>query len=200
MTGELENKLETAIWTAKTLFDRQKVSGSSANISFIHEGNIYISASGTCFGRLTQESFSCVAPDGTRKGPAPSKELPLHRIYYGKSDKIQAVIHTHSFYSTLWSCLPHSDSTDVIPEYTPYLRMKLGTVGLVPYAKPGSEDLFALFKEAVGKSDGFLLANHGSVVGGKDMLSAFYIIEELEESARIAWELHNEKGLIIRQD
>jgi ribulose-5-phosphate 4-epimerase/fuculose-1-phosphate aldolase len=122
----------------------------------------------------------------------PSKELPLHKIYYEKSNAIQAVIHTHSFYSTLWSCLPHENVKDVIPEYTPYLKMKLGTVGLIPYGKPGSQALFDLFAKGVNDSDGYILKNHGPLVGDKDLMSAFYCLEELEESARIAWNLRKE--------
>jgi len=67
--------------------------------------------------------------------------------------------------------------------------MRLGTVGLVPYAKPGSQELFGAFAQRLHRSDGFLLANHGPVVGGTDLFSAFYNLEELEESARVAWTL-----------
>jgi hypothetical protein len=76
-----------------------------------------------------------------------------------------AVVHTHSFYSTLWSCLPHENEDDVLPAHTPYLRMKLGTVGLIPYAPPGSAALFDAFEARIARSDGYLLAHHGPVVG-----------------------------------
>jgi ribulose-5-phosphate 4-epimerase/fuculose-1-phosphate aldolase len=76
--------------------------------------------------------------------------------------------------------------------------MKLGRVVYVPYAKPGSEELFSLFATALDSADGYLLANHGPLVGAKDMMEAFYALEELEESARIAWLLRGEpKARII---
>lgn len=78
---------------------------------------------------------------------------------------------------------------DCIPDHTPYLRMKLGTVGLIPYEKPGSEALFRAFRERADASDGFLLKNHGPVVPGTSVMDAFFRLEELEESARTAWEL-----------
>lgn len=195
----LQKKIEDTLWVAHTLFDRGKATGSSANISFFHDEKIYISASGTCFGTLKADDFSVVTMDGTHvEGKNASKELPLHIQMYQKDEMIQAVIHTHSFYATLWSCLGHENKVDCIPEYTPYLKMKLGTVGLIPYGKPGSEALFGAFAERIGFSDGFLLANHGPVVGGKDMMDAFYCLEELEESARIAWELEG-KGKEVRR-
>ena len=186
--------LETAVWFAHSLFERNKASGSSANMSFKYDGKIYITGSGTCFGTLKNTDFSVLSLDGELiSGPKPSKEFPIHKIMYDKDDEIQAVIHTHSFYSTVWSCAEHSNDIDCVPEYTPYLKMKLGTVGLVPYAKPGSQELFDSFKQNVEKSDGFLLKNHGPVVGGKNLLDAFYCLEELEESCRIAWEIESKE-------
>ena len=194
----LDTKYKDAIWIAKSLFERGKVTGSSANMSFLHEGNIYITGSGTCFGNITEKDFSVVNINGEHIGGIqPSKELPIHKIYYEKSAKVQAVIHTHSFYATLWSCLLHENVKDIMPTYTPYLKMKLGTVGLIPYAKPGTQLLFNIFAERVNDSDGYILQNHGPVVGDKDLMSAFYCMEELEESARIAWELRKENVDII---
>lgn len=192
--SSLDSKIKDAIWIARELFERGKATGSSANLSFLHDGYIYITGSGTCFGRLTPESFSKVSMDGTcAEGIKPSKELPLHRMYYEKSADIQAVIHVHSFYATMYTFLDHEDKTDIVPDYTPYLKMKVGKVGLVPYAKPGSEELFGYFKEAAPLSDAFILAQHGPVVGGKSLMDAFFGLEELEESCRIAWTLDSGK-------
>ena len=190
MEQTLEEKLSQAIWAAKSLFERGKTSGSSANLSIRHGDRIYITGSGTCFGTLKPSDFSVVSLKGEHlEGPKPSKEFPLHGALYGKSDEIQAVLHIHSPYAVIWSCLNHENEKDCIPDHTPYLKMKVGTVGLIPYEKPGSKELFAAFGERIYDSDGYLLRNHGPVVGGRDIMDAFYKIEELEESARVAWEL-----------
>lgn len=60
MDTVLEEKYNTAIWIGKSLFERGKVTGSSANMSFEHEGSIYITGSGVCFGTLTRDSFSII--------------------------------------------------------------------------------------------------------------------------------------------
>lgn len=187
----LLEKLEMACWIARTLFMKNRASGSSANMSFLHDGRIVITKSGSCFGNLKPEDFSEVSFDGEfLKGEKPSKEFPLHQMLYKKSPDTGAVIHTHCTYSVLWSCLNHVNEEDVIPNHTPYLKMKVGTVGLIPYAAPGSPELFRLFAERIDKSDAFLLAHHGPVVGGKDLMNAFYGLEELEDSATIAWNLN----------
>lgn len=194
---ELESLLEDAIWIAHVLFDRNKVSGSSANLSFKYGNKIYITGSGTCFGNLKKINFSVVTLEGKHvQGPNPSKEFPMHKILYDRWDDVKAVIHTHSKYSVLWSCMKHENTVDLVPMYTPYLKMKLGKVVMVPYGKPGSETLFNHFKDLVFHGKGFILQNHGPVVGGNSLMDAFYSLEELEDSLEVAWNLRNESSTV----
>ena len=193
---ELQVLKEQAVWTAHTLFDRNKTSGTTANISFLINDTIYISRSGSCFGTLKVDDFVAVSLNSDvstcrQDSNKPSKELELHRILYQTHPEVTAVIHTHAPYATLWSCLKHKADRDVIPWYTPYLSMKLGSVALVPYAPPGSEELFNAFQRSIGVERGYLLQNHGPIVGGKTMMNAFEAIEELEQSVWIAWNLLN---------
>lgn len=195
----LEEKLELACWIAKSYFDRGMGSGTSGNMSFLHDGHVYITASGTCFGRLRPEDFSCVDLQGSLvSGKKPSKEWPLHLAVYQHDNTCGAVIHIHSTYSVLWSCLEHDNEDDCIPDYTPYLRMKLGSVSLVDYAAPGSPELMCAFRRKLDVSDGWLLRNHGLVAPGKTLMDAFAASEELEESCRIAWELRGQRCRKIR--
>ena len=142
------------------------------------------------FGTLKADEFAVMDMNGASlSGSKPSKEWPLHLKVYQKKPGTGAVIHTHGTYGVLWSFVPAEDETDVIPDHTPYLKMKLGKVGLVPYEKPGSQALFDAFEQRVMDSDGYLLKQHGAVVPGKSLMDAFFCLEELEESARIAWML-----------
>ncbi len=165
MEIKLEEKLKSAVWAARSLFERGKATGSSANMSFRHGDRIYITCSGSCFGTLEARDFVPLTMDGricpeAEPGTKPSKEWPLHLTLFEKSSEIGAVIHVHSLYSVLWSFVPAAAQEDCIPDHTPYLRMKLGSVGLIPYEKPGSPALFEAFRERAEKSDGFLLKNH----------------------------------------
>lgn len=188
--GERTDVLERAVWVARTLYQSGLVTGNTGNIS-VRDGNmIYVSASGSTFAALSREGFCAMDLEGNPVGgPKPSKEWPLHLAVYRAMPQVGAVIHTHSIYCVLWSCLEHGDEADCIPDHTPYLRMKLGKVGVIPYAAPGSPELFQAFEERLSHSDGWLLKRHGVVVPGRDVMDAFYALEELEESAHIAWEL-----------
>lgn len=188
----LEKKIDDAIWIARSLFDRGKATGSVANLSFRYGNKIYITGSGTCFGKLSPNDFAVVGLDGQQYDKLkPSKELPLHLSVFKAQPKTGAVIHVHSRYSVLWSCVPDLNETDCMPDHTPYLKMQLGTVGLIPYEPPGSKELFDVFDKRVEESDGWLLSHHGPVVPGNDLMHAFYALEEMEESAYIAWELRS---------
>jgi ribulose-5-phosphate 4-epimerase/fuculose-1-phosphate aldolase len=186
-----EESTAEAIRIASSLFGRGRTSGSSGNISFIYEENVYISASGTCFGMLSEDDFSRVSMEGTLlSGRPPSRELALHLSLYRRHKSAKAVLHTHSFHATLWSCLEHEAANDVMPDYTPYLRMRVGRIPLVPYALPGSPELFDLFEKHIeSEARCYLLAHHGPILAGESLSSVFFDLEELEDSARIAYSL-----------
>lgn len=184
---ELYDKFQDAIWVGASIFCRNKTSGSSANMSFRHGDKIYLTGSGTCFGRLTEGDFSILDLDGNLlSGPKPSKEYPLHLMMYRK-ENIGAVLHTHGTYCVLWSCVSQEPDSDFLPSYTPYLDMKLGPVKAIGYYAPGSQALFQAAEAALDDRNGYILKNHGALVRGKTILDAFYSMEELEESSKIAF-------------
>ena len=140
----LQQQFDSAIWVAHTLFNRCRVTGSTGNLSFLHDNQIYITASGCCFGQITEQDFSMIDKSGTVLGSKkPSKEWPLHLALYKNSrSPVSAVLHTHSTFLTLWSCMSDLSDINPIPQYTPYLSMKTNSVIAIPYHPPGSTALF----------------------------------------------------------
>jgi L-fuculose-phosphate aldolase len=74
----------------------------------------------------------------------------------------------------------------------------LGQIPLVPYATPGTPELSAVLEPMVPHYDALLLANHGAVTCGPDLLTAFFRMETVEHSAKItlAAELAGEPTLL----
>jgi len=95
------------------------------------------------------------------------------------------VVHLHSTYATALSCLADIDAEDCVPPLTPYVIMRVGQVRLVPYVRPGDAKAGDLIRALGGCHSAVLLANHGPVVAGKDIASAVYAAEELEETAKL---------------
>ncbi len=105
-----------------------------------------------------------------------------------------AVVHLHSTHATAVSCLPEIDPDDCIPPLTPYVVMRVGRVKLVPYVRPGDPAMGELIRALGGKYAAVLLANHGPVVSAKDVETAVFASEELEETAKLVLLLRGEKA------
>jgi 3-dehydro-4-phosphotetronate decarboxylase len=63
--------------------------------------------------------------------------------------------------------------------------MKIGTLPLIPYYRPGDKKLAEAVRAVAHKHHAVLLANHGPVVAGSSLSAAGAAVEELEETARL---------------
>lgn len=195
------SEMAELIWVAHRLYERGQACGTAGNISLFQQEGLLISAGGSCFAAMQQTDFCLLDMDGNvLTGGRPSKEWPIHMALYRLFGNKGVVIHTHGFYTALWSCLPGLNPQNPIPAYTPYLNMTVGKVQLVPYAEPGSKELFDLFEKSVHiDARAYLLAHHGAVVYANTAMLAFSMIEEVENAARLAWCLRQTKVPQISQ-
>jgi ribulose-5-phosphate 4-epimerase/fuculose-1-phosphate aldolase len=180
------NLREDIVRLSKSLFDRGFSVGSAGNISAAVEDGILMTPTNSCLGFLDPARISKLDRDGRHvSGDKPSKEVFLHRAFYETRSQAGAVVHLHSTFATALSCLADIDPDDCIPPLTPYVVMRVGQVKLLPYVKPGDERMGDMIRDLSGRYAAVLLANHGPVVTGKDITSAVYAAEELEETAKL---------------
>lgn len=184
---------------AKSMFDRGLTGGSTGNISArTEDGGLLVSPTGTSFGRLDPAKLSRFDAKGVFVGgDQPTKEMPLHTAFYDTRSTAGAVVHLHSCHSVALSMLPDVDPDNFIPPVTPYAIMKLGKVKLLPFFLPGDPAMGQAVRGLAGKRSAVMLANHGPVVAGKDIEAACNAIEELEESAKLAFMLRSMKANIL---
>lgn len=177
---------EHIVRLSKSLFDRGFSVGSAGNISAAVEDGILMTPTNSCLGFLDPARISKLDHNGNHlSGDKPSKEIFLHRAFYETRRQTGAVVHLHSTYATALSCLQDTDPEDCIPPLTPYVVMRVGRFRLMPYMRPGDEKAGDLIRALKGAYAAVLLANHGPVVTGKDIESAVYASEELEETAKL---------------
>jgi ribulose-5-phosphate 4-epimerase/fuculose-1-phosphate aldolase len=81
---------------------------------------------------------------------------------------------------------------DVVPPITPYYVMKVGHVPLIPYHRPGDEQVATLVAQRIAQSRergapirAVLLERLGPVVWHRSPAEASAVLEELEETARL---------------
>jgi 3-dehydro-4-phosphotetronate decarboxylase len=108
-----------------------------------------------------------------------------------------AIVHLHSTHSVAVSCLADVNPADVLPPITAYYVMKIGTLPLIPYYRPGDKKLAEAVRAVAHKHHAVLLANHGPVVAGSSLSAAGAAVEELEETARLHLLLHGHPTRIL---
>jgi 3-dehydro-4-phosphotetronate decarboxylase len=171
---------------ARSLFERGLTPGSSGNMSMRLDDGYLFTPTNACLGFLDEARLSKLDSLGRHvAGDPPTKELPLHFGFYEARPAARAVVHLHSTYGTLLSCLADVDPHDAIPPITPYVVMRVGRVPVVPYTMPGSADVKPLVLAKAPDHAAILLANHGPVVAGASLEAAVYASEELEETAKL---------------
>ena len=177
---------EEVCWFGKSIFDRGLTAGSSGNISVRVDGGFLMTPTNSCLGRLDPAALSKVDASGnTISGDKPTKEAFLHLSMYAERPTAGAIVHLHSTHSVAVSVLADTDPLNPIPPITAYYVMKIGRLALLPYYAPGDMTLANAVREVARGHHAVLLSNHGPVIAGKDLETAVYATEELEETAKL---------------
>jgi len=114
-------------------------------------------------------------------GRRPSSEMLMHLVAYEKRPDIGAVVHAHPPVATGFATAGLSLNKALLPEVV----IGLGCVPLADYGLPGTPALTEPMLPLIPKYDAILLANHGAVSYGKDVLQAYFRMETVEHFARI---------------
>ena len=198
-----ENRLRDEIARlGRSLFERGLTSGSTGNLSArLDDGGYLVTPTDTSLGFLDPARLSRLDSEGNWiDGDKPTKEGFMHLSMYRAGADRRAVAHLHSTYSVCLSCLRGLDTEDMLPPITPYVLMKVGRVAKVPFFPPGDEALGPVIEEKARTHSGIIIANHGPVVAARSLRAAVFGIEEVEESAKLAFLLRNEDVELIPED
>lgn len=165
------------------IYRRGLTTTSGGNISIIDDnGDIWISPSAVDKGSLQPTDIVCIKKDGTIIGRhKPSSEHPFHRAIYQIRPDIKAIIHAHPPALVSFSIARTIPDTNIISQ----AKHVCGPIGYAEYELPGSEALGAkIAKEFTLGYNAVIMENHGTVVGGSNLVDAFQRFETLEFSAR----------------
>ena len=192
---------ELMVERSASLFQRGFSVGSAGNISAAVDDGFLITPTNSSLGFLDPARISKLDRNFNHvAGDPPSKEVFLHRAFYETVAKTGAVVHLHSTYATALSCLEFVDPDNAIAPLTPYVVMRVGHVKLIPYVRPGDPKMGDMIRALGGKYTAVLLANHGPVVAGPDLMSAIYATEELEETAKLVITLSGQRSRLLTSE
>lgn len=165
------------------IYKRGLTTTSGGNISIKDEnGDIWVTPSAIDKGSLRPCDIMCIKKDGSIVGPhKPSSEYPFHTAIYNFRPDIKAIIHAHPPALVSFSIVRDIPNTNIISQ----AKHTCGPIGYAKYELPGSHALGEkIAAEFVKGFSAVIMENHGTVVGGTDMVDAFQRFETLEFCAR----------------
>ena len=174
------NKKEL-VKTTKYLNNKNINRGSSGNLSYRTTNGFMITPSSIPNDKLNEKSCVQMAFDGTYKNKLkPSTEWRIHRDIYLKRKDIFAIIHAHPTFSTAIACM----NID-IPSFHYMIAVAGGdNVRCARYATFGTEQLSKNVIKALDNRSACLMANHGLIVGEKNLKFALKLTEEVENLSK----------------
>lgn len=177
--------LETSLWLSNHgYFGSLRGTGGNVSARIEGEGLMAVTPSSLKYYEITLDDicivdFSGAVKEGSR---TPSMESGMHGAIYRERPDVNAVVHTHQTYGSVFALLNLP-----IPALLDEVSFALGeSVEVVPYALSGSAELAA---NVAGKlsdnSNAYIIQNHGILALGKNMDKALLAAELLEKVAHI---------------
>jgi len=168
----------------RRLYKHGLTTTSGGNISLrLTYDLILITPSATDKGRMKWKEVGIVTILGENLTPnlKPSIETAMHLAIYKRKKEVQAIVHAHPIFSSLFTAIKAKINTNLTAE----AKAILGDPLLVRYALMGSDALAEVAAESVVNSDILLLENHGILTTGSNLLQAYDKIEVLENAAKM---------------
>ena len=167
------------------VYERGYVAGYDGNISVRLDNHRVLSTPTTiCKGMMTVEDLVIVDYEGKKISGRRNvtSELAMHLLIYKRRSDAQAVVHAHPPTATGYAAAGMALNKALISEVV----LNFGCIPLAAYGTPGTPELSEALLPLVGCYDAILMANHGVVTYGPDLLRAFFKMETVEHFAKIS--------------
>jgi L-fuculose-phosphate aldolase len=167
------------------IHDRGYVASTDGNISLrLDPRRILTSPTSISKGMMTPDDLVVTDLQGHKLSGRrnPSSELGMHLLIYSRRPDINAVCHAHPPAATGYAAAGVPLNKAILCE----LVLSLGCIPVARYGTPGTPELTEALEPLVQSYEAILMANHGVVCYGHDLLSAFFRMETTEHFARVA--------------
>lgn len=111
----------------------------------------------------------------------PSSELKMHLRVYQENPEVRGVVHAHPPIATSFAVAGIPLDQPILAEAV----VQLGTVPIAPYALPGTQEVPDSIAPFCKTCNAVLLANHGALTWGRDLMEAYFRMETLEYYATL---------------
>jgi L-fuculose-phosphate aldolase len=160
------------------------VSATDGNLSVrLDDRTVLATPTGVSKGMMTPEQMVLVDMQGKRLTGERnvSSEIQMHLTIYSTRPDIRAVVHAHPCTATGFASAGMALDQPICSE----VIVSLGAVPLAEYATTGTPELSDSLLPYIPDYDAILLANHGAVSYGLDLMQAYLKMEAVEHFAKI---------------
>jgi L-fuculose-phosphate aldolase len=167
------------------VYERGYVAGYDGNISARLDNHRILSTPTTiCKGMMAADDLVIVDYEGRKISGRRNvtSELAMHLLIYKRRSDARAVVHAHPPTATGYAAAGMALNKALISEVV----LNFGCIPLAAYGTPGTPELSEALSPLVGSYDAILMANHGVVTYGPDLLRAFFKMETVEHFAKIS--------------
>ncbi|MBP1039534.1 class II aldolase/adducin family protein [Vagococcus sp. BWB3-3] len=166
----------------KRIYDRGYVAANDGNVSVkMDDGTIFCTPTGVSKGFMQPDMIVKMDLDGNvlSDNAKPSSEVKMHLRVYRENPTVNSVVHAHPVVATSYAIAGIPLNQALCPEAV----VTLGNVPVAPYATPGTQQVPDSIAPYCIDYNAVLLANHGALTWGKDLIEAYYRMESLEHFA-----------------
>jgi L-fuculose-phosphate aldolase len=165
--------------------ERGFVAATDGNISLrLDRYRVLTSPTAICKGMMAPDDLVITDLEGRKLFGRrnPSSELAMHLLIYKRRPDVNAICHAHPPVATGYAAAGLPLNKALLSEAV----LALGCVPVARYGTPGTAELIEALEPLVEHYDAILMANHGVVTVGPDLLTAFFHMETTEHFARVA--------------
>jgi L-fuculose-phosphate aldolase len=173
------------ILAGRWIHSRHFVAATDGNISVrLDRERILTTPTAISKGLMTTDDLVITDMGGKRLSGKrnPSSELGMHLLIYRRRPDVNAVCHAHPPTATGYAAAGIALNKAIVSEVV----LSLGCIPVAPYATPGTPELTDALEPLVQNYDALLMANHGVVTYGPDLLTAFFRMETVEHFAQVS--------------
>ncbi len=170
---------------ATLLHHKNMLAACDGNISYrCNDGRILITPSGKPKFLLAADDIAVIDINGKVLKGNPSSEMIMHLEVYRMRPDAKTVIHAHPPTAIAYS-IAHPDAAEIPGTSFSELILAVGKLPIVPFQLPGSHEMGTALHPYIKTSKVMVLARHGAISFGEDLIEAYNGMERLEHACEI---------------
>jgi len=176
---------EEIIKTATMLHHKNMLAACDGNISYRYDDKtILITPTGKPKFLLVEDDIAVIDIDGNAIKGKPSSEMFMHLEVYMMRADVRAVIHAHPPTAVAYS-IAHPAAEEIPGKSFSELILAVGKLPIVPFQMPGSMEMGTALHPFIKNHKVMVLARHGALSFGENLIEAYNGMERLEHSCEI---------------